>query len=71
MVSSGWTVNPKKHCRCCDHPLKRINYYGEELIGCIDCNRWGRPGDKKLIMEMLEDDLEVLRAKVRRRHPLH
>jgi hypothetical protein len=41
------------------------------LIGCIDCNRWGRPGDKKLIMEMLEDDLEVLRAKVRRRHPLH
>jgi hypothetical protein len=36
------------------------------LIGCIDGNRWGRPGDKKLIMELLEDDLEALRAVVGR-----
>ena len=58
-------------CPSCGFPLMKIDRYGEMLIGCIDCNRWGRPGDKKLIMEMLEDDLEVLRAKVRRRHPLH
>jgi hypothetical protein len=49
----------------------RIDYYGEVLIGCIDCNRWGHPGDKTLSMEMLEDDLEALRASERRRHPRH
>jgi hypothetical protein len=45
----------------------RIDYYGEMLIGCIDCNRWGRPDDKKLIMELLEDDLEALRASIKRK----
>jgi hypothetical protein len=42
----------------------RIDHYGDVLAGCIDCNRWGRPGDKKLIMELMEDDLEALRANV-------
>jgi hypothetical protein len=51
---------------CPYYPLTRIDHYGEVLIGCIDCNRWGRPGDKKLIMELLEDDLEALRAVVGR-----
>jgi hypothetical protein len=37
----------------------------------IDCNRWGYLGDKKLIMEMLQEDLEALRASVRRKHPPH
>jgi len=64
-------VNPKKHCRYCDHPLTRIDYYGEVLVGCIYCNRWGRPGDTKLIMAMQEDDLEALKASVRRKHPPH
>jgi hypothetical protein len=27
-------------------PVIKIDYYGELLIGCIDCNPWGRPGDK-------------------------
>jgi hypothetical protein len=39
-----------------------IDYYGEMLIGCINCNRWGRPDDKRLVMELLEDDLEALRV---------
>jgi hypothetical protein len=26
-----------------------IDHYGEMLVGCIDCNRWGHPGDEKLI----------------------
>jgi hypothetical protein len=30
-----------------------------ELIGCIDCNRWGHPGDDKLIMELMDSDLEA------------
>jgi len=47
------------HCYC---PLTKIDHYGELLVGCINCNRWARPGDAKLIMELLEDDLEALRA---------
>jgi hypothetical protein len=56
-------------CPYCQRLLIKIDYYGEPLIGCIDCNRWGRPGDKKLVMELLEDDLQALRdaRKSRRR----
>jgi hypothetical protein len=35
---------------------------GKVLIGCIDCNRWGHPGDDKLIMELMDSDLEALRG---------
>jgi hypothetical protein len=28
-----------------------IDHYGERLIGCIECNRWGRPGDGTLPMQ--------------------
>ena len=48
-------------CRYCNGPLIEIDHYGEVLIGCIHCNRWGHPGDKRLIMELLEDDIEALR----------
>jgi hypothetical protein len=61
----------KKVCRYCNRPLMRIDHYGEELIGCIDCNHWGYPGDKKLTMELLENDLDALRAHVRPKHPTH
>ena len=49
-------------CRYCKRPLSRIDYYGEVLIGCFDCNRWGRPNDKRLVMELMQEDLEALRA---------
>src|SRR5262249_4337068 len=29
------------------------------------------PGDKKFIMELLKDDLDALRARMKRRHPPH
>src|SRR4029077_10482873 len=45
-------------CPYCNRPLMKIDQYGEMLVGCIDCNRWGLPGDDKLIMELLESDLE-------------
>jgi len=32
------------------------------LVGCIDCNRCGHPGDDKLLMELLPDDLKALQA---------
>jgi hypothetical protein len=44
-----------------------IDYYGERLIGCIECNRWGRRGDKPLVMELKADHLEALRDWRRRR----
>ena len=64
-VPGGQFENPAPNRRV----LMRIDHNGEVLIGCIDCNRWGHPGDEKLTMEMLEDDLEAMRVSVRRRHP--
>ena len=49
------------NCPNCKRPLTEIDYYGELLVGCIHCKRWGKPGDKKLIMELLEADLEALK----------
>lgn len=60
-----------KVCRYCTRPVITIEHYGEVLVGCVECNRWGHAGDKKLIMELLEEDLEALRATVRRKHPPH
>ena len=36
--------------------------YGERWIGCLDCNKWGKPGDRNLVMELANEDLEALRA---------
>ena len=49
-------------CRHCHRPLVEIVHYSERLIGRIECNRWGRPGDATLPMQLLEDDLEAIRA---------
>jgi hypothetical protein len=38
-------------CSRCNRPLIEIDYYGERLVGCIECNRWGRPGDKTFVMD--------------------
>jgi hypothetical protein len=55
------------NCPYCRRPLIEIDYYGDRLVGCIKCNRWGKPGDKTLVMELLDDDLEALRATRERR----
>jgi hypothetical protein len=39
------------HVPYCNRPLIKIDHYGEMLVGCIHCNRWGHPGDEHLIME--------------------
>ena len=31
-------------CPHCHRPLIEIDYYGERLIGCIECNRWSWRG---------------------------
>jgi uncharacterized protein YbaR (Trm112 family) len=48
-------------CPYCNGPLIQIDHYGEMLVGCINCNRWGHPGAEHLIMELMEDDLDALR----------
>ena len=53
------------NCAYCSRPLIEIDYYGERLVGCIECNRWGKPGDKTLVMELMDDDLEALRTESR------
>ena len=50
------------NCPYCQRLLIEIDYYGERLVGCIECNRWGKPGDKTPVMELLEDDVEAIRA---------
>jgi len=49
-------------CPRCHRPLVRIDYEGEALIGCPDCNCWGRPGDVSLQLLLLEEDLKTLRV---------
>ena len=29
-----------------------IDYFGELLIGCISCSKWGRPGGRHRVMEL-------------------
>jgi hypothetical protein len=49
------------NCPYCHRKLTQIDYYGERLVGCLQCNRWGRPADKTLVLELMEADLEALR----------
>jgi hypothetical protein len=54
---------PLNVCDQCQGPLIEIDRYGERLIGCVACNRWGWPGDKNLIMELPEEDIAALRQR--------
>jgi hypothetical protein len=51
----------------CHQPLVEIDYYGEMLVGCIDCNRGGKPDDEHLVMELMEADLKALRQRAKPR----
>jgi hypothetical protein len=58
VAAPSWPTNRTMKCPYCKRPFIKIDHYGELLIGCIDCNG---PGDKTLVMELLEDDLQALR----------
>ena len=47
-------------CPHCHGRLIEIDHYGERLIGCIECNRWGRSEDATPPLQLLEDDLEAI-----------
>jgi hypothetical protein len=49
------------NCDRCKRPLIEIDHYGEQLVGCIECNRWGFRGSKRLFMELPEEEREALR----------
>jgi len=40
------------NCPDCHQPLIQIDRYGERWIGCIHCNKWGKPGDRNLVMQL-------------------
>jgi len=48
------------HCSQCSALLTEIDFYGERMVGCIDCNRWTRDG--WLYIHLAEEDLAALRA---------
>lgn len=52
-------------CDQCGGPLIEIDYYGDRLIGCVECNKWGRISDKQRVLELKEDDLAAVRERVR------
>ncbi|MGA8689334.1 MAG: hypothetical protein WB662_05325 [Methyloceanibacter sp.] len=54
-------------CDKCQPPLIEIDHHRELLIGCIECNRWGREGSA-LFMELPEDDLQALSNLSNARH---
>jgi hypothetical protein len=56
-------LSGRPNCPHCHRSLIEIDHYGERLIGCIDCNRWGHPGDEKLMIELTPEDLEALKAR--------
>jgi hypothetical protein len=43
-------------CPHCHRPLIEIDYYGERVIGCVECNRWTWPGT---LLALREDDLQA------------
>ena len=49
-------------CDKCGERLIEIDYYGERLTGCVECNKWGRLGDTNRVLELKEDDLAAVRS---------
>jgi len=47
-------------CPHCKGRLIEIDHYGERLIGCVKCNRWGWPGSSNAFMALREEDLQAL-----------
>jgi hypothetical protein len=52
-------------CDECGERLIEIDFYGERLTGCVECNKWGRIGDKNRVLELKEDDLSAVMERPR------
>src|SRR5262245_15282242 len=47
-------------CDRCHQPLIEIDYYGEQLVGCIECNCW-RGGKSEFLFYLSVEDFQALR----------
>jgi hypothetical protein len=54
------------HYTQCTALLIEIDFYGERLIGCIECNRWTRDG--WLFIHLPEEDREALKDSLKEGH---
>jgi uncharacterized Zn finger protein (UPF0148 family) len=54
-----------KTCPHCDAPLIEIDHFGDRLVGCAECNRWGWLGGNDLSMLSKEEDITALRERAR------
>jgi hypothetical protein len=48
------------HCDRCQQPLIKIDRYGEQLIGCIECNCW-RGSKSAFVMDLSIEEIQALR----------
>jgi hypothetical protein len=48
------------NCDRCHQPLIDIDYYGEQLVGCIECNCW-RGGKSEFLFYLSVEDFQALR----------
>jgi hypothetical protein len=51
-------------CLHCGRSLIHINSYGDLLIGCVDCNRWGAPGNDDRSIRLAEADIIAMRKRI-------
>lgn len=35
--------------------LWKLTITARVLVGCVECNRWGKPGDQTLVMDPMEE----------------
>ena len=47
-------------CSSCGAPFIEIDHYGEQLVGCLQCNRW-LGSELMLIVELPDEDVTALR----------
>ena len=48
------------NCDRCNEPLIEIEHYGEQLVGCIECNCW-RGERSAFIVDLSIEDVQALR----------
>ena len=46
-------------CERCQQPLIKVDRYGEQLIGCIDCNCW-RGTRSAFVMDLSVEEIQAL-----------
>jgi len=59
-------VSRNPYCHECKRPLMAIDFYGEQLKGCLSCNIWWTENDTK--KRLSEVDLRALHGMVRHSH---